>query len=130
MTFFGSYSYDGVSVGIWVIHRGGKSGCKLVTLFGGYSYDVVSAGIGVIHTGAKSGCELVTLLSCLWYDKLWGPSQRVVTLLYDYRMLDLICAKYVAHSFGSGDSVDQCDESAFSTRPLCFCLLVRSLCLH
>ena len=21
---------------------------------------------------------------CLWYDKLWGPSQRVVTLLLNY----------------------------------------------
>ena len=37
--------------------------------------------IGDIHTGVKSGCKLVTLLSFLWYDKLWGPSQRVVTLL-------------------------------------------------
>ena len=36
-------------------HRGGKSGCKLVTLFDSYSYDVVSAGIWVIHTGPKSG---------------------------------------------------------------------------
>ena len=31
-------------------YRGGKSGCKLVTLFGGYSYDGVSVGIWVIHT--------------------------------------------------------------------------------
>ena len=46
---------NGVSAGIWVIHRGGKSGCKLVTLFGGYSYDGVSVGIWVIHRGAKSG---------------------------------------------------------------------------
>ena len=31
-----------------------------VTLFGGYSYDGVSVGIWVIHTGAKSGgSELV-----------------------------------------------------------------------
>ena len=40
--------------------------------------------IGDIHTGVKSGCKLVTLLSFLWYDKLWGPSQRVVTLLLLY----------------------------------------------
>ena len=41
-------------------YRGGKSGCKLVTLFGGYSYDGVSVGIWVIHIGAKSwGSELV-----------------------------------------------------------------------
>ena len=29
-------------------YRGGKSGCKLVTLFDSYSYDGVSAGIWVI----------------------------------------------------------------------------------
>merc|ERR1712163_60440 len=80
VTLFDSYSYDGVSAGIWVIHtevpnlgarwsrflavtlmmaecwymshtyRGPKSGCKMVTLFGGYSYDGVSASIWVIHT--------------------------------------------------------------------------------
>ena len=55
MTLFGSYYYDGVSVGIWVLHRGGKSGCKLVTLFGSYSYDGVTAGIWVLHRGGKSG---------------------------------------------------------------------------
>ena len=50
MTLLDSYSYNGVSAGIWVIQTGAKSGCKLVTLFGGYSYDGVSAGIWVIHT--------------------------------------------------------------------------------
>ena len=55
MTLFGSYSYDGVTAGIWVLHRGGKSGCKLVTLFGSYSYDGVTAGIWVLHRGGKSG---------------------------------------------------------------------------
>ena len=60
VTLFGGYSYDGVSAGIWVIHRGPKSGCKMVTLFDSYSYDGVSVGIWVIHTGAKSGgSELV-----------------------------------------------------------------------
>ena len=44
-----------MSVGIWVSHRGGKSGCKLVTLFGGYSYDGGTAGIWVLHRGPKSG---------------------------------------------------------------------------
>ena len=39
-----------MSAGIWVIHRGGKSGCKLVTLFGGYCYEGVRVGILVIHT--------------------------------------------------------------------------------
>ena len=55
MSLFGGYSYDGVSAGIWVLHRGGKSGCKLVTLFGSYSYDGVTAGICVLHRGGKSG---------------------------------------------------------------------------
>ena len=50
MTIFGGYSYDGVSAGIWVIHRGPKSGCKLVTLFGGHSYDGLNAVLGVQHT--------------------------------------------------------------------------------
>ena len=53
MTLFGGYSYDGVSVGIWVIHT--EVANLGVTLFGGYSYDGVSAGIWVIHTGPKSG---------------------------------------------------------------------------
>ena len=26
--------------------------------------------------------ELTMYYYCLWYDKLWGPSQRVVTLFY------------------------------------------------
>ena len=42
-------------------YRGAKSGCKLVTEFDSYSYNGVSAGIWVIHTGPKSGGELVTL---------------------------------------------------------------------
>ena len=50
VTLFDSYSYDGVSAGIWVIHTGPKSGGELVTLFDSYSYDGVSAGIWVIHT--------------------------------------------------------------------------------
>ena len=32
------------------MHRGAKSGCKLVTLFGGYYYDGLNAAIGVQHT--------------------------------------------------------------------------------
>ena len=50
VTLFDSYSYDGVSAGIWVIHTGAKFGCKLVRLFDSYSYDGVSAVIGVQHT--------------------------------------------------------------------------------
>ena len=42
------------------LHTGGKSGGELLTLFDSYSYDGVSVGIWVIHTGAKSGgSELV-----------------------------------------------------------------------
>ena len=37
VTLFDSYSYDGVSVGIWVIHT--EVANLGVTLFGGYSYD-------------------------------------------------------------------------------------------
>ena len=48
MTLFDSYSYDGVSAGIWVIHT--EVANLGVTLFGGYSYDGVFAGIWVIHT--------------------------------------------------------------------------------
>ena len=55
MTLFGGYSYDGGTAGIWVLHRGPKSGGEIVTLFDSYSYDGVSVGIWVIHTGAKSG---------------------------------------------------------------------------
>ena len=48
VTLFDSYSYDGVSAGIWVIHT--EVANLGVTLFGGYSYDGVSVGIWVIHT--------------------------------------------------------------------------------
>ena len=54
-----------MSVGIWVIHTGAKSGGEVVTLFNSYSYDGVSVGIWVIHTSAKSGCKLVTLLTVI-----------------------------------------------------------------
>ena len=69
---------NGVSVAIWVMHTGAKSGCKLVTLFSNrwlllpyvscrghkyrsqiwvQAYDGVSAGVWVIHTGAKYGAS-------------------------------------------------------------------------
>ena len=38
-----------MSADIWVIHTGAKSGGEVVTLFDSYSYDGVSAGILVIH---------------------------------------------------------------------------------
>ena len=65
MTLFGGYSYDGVSAGIWVIHKGPKSWGELVTLFGSYCNDGVSAGIWVIHLSGKSWGELVTLLAVI-----------------------------------------------------------------
>ena len=60
MTLFDSYSCDGVSAGVWVIHTGAKSGGELVTLFGGYSCDGVSAGIWVLKR------TLVLLKFMLW----------------------------------------------------------------
>ena len=86
LTLFGGYSYDGVVAGIWVLHRGAKSGCKILTLFGGYSYDGVSAGIWVLHTGAKSGCKVVTLFDSNSYNGvsagIWvihtGPKSGVI----------------------------------------------------
>ena len=39
-------------------YRGGKSGCKMVTEFDSYSYDGVSAGIWVIHIEAVSYTHL------------------------------------------------------------------------
>ena len=49
-------------------YRGAKSGCKLVTDIDSYSYDGVSTGIWVIHTYAKSGCKMVTLFDSYSYD--------------------------------------------------------------
>ena len=48
VTLFDSYSYDGVSAGIWVIHT--EVANLGVTLFDSYSHDGVSAGIWVKHT--------------------------------------------------------------------------------
>ena len=47
LTLFDSYSYDGVSVGIWVIHTEVPN--LGVTLFDGYSYHGLNAVIGVQH---------------------------------------------------------------------------------
>ena len=58
----------GESAGIWLIHKGPKSGGELVTRLGSYSYDGVSTGIWVIHTGTKSGGEVVTLFDSYSYD--------------------------------------------------------------
>ena len=66
--------------------------------YGAYGY---CCAIGVIHTGAKSGCELVTLLSCLWYDKLWGPSLRVVTLFEVFHCTSNVNCKTLICNKGS-----------------------------
>ena len=47
-------------------YRGGKSGCKLVTLFGGYSYDGVSVGIWVIHIEVANNND-IGLFSYKWF---------------------------------------------------------------
>ena len=84
-------------------YRGGKSGCKMVTLFDSYSYDGVSAGIWVIHTYIHT-CLLVQVWinsspslpnHCLWYGKLWGPSQRVVTLFYMCLCISALLPSYL-----------------------------------
>ena len=49
-------------------YRGGKSGGELLTLFGSYSYDGMSVCIWVIHTGAKYGGDVVTLFDSFSYD--------------------------------------------------------------
>ena len=58
VTLFDSYSYDGVSAGIWVTHTGPKYGGELVTFFDSYSCGGVSAGIWVIHT---VGCLVIQI---------------------------------------------------------------------
>ena len=50
------------------IHTGGKSGGELLTLFDSYSYDGVSAGIWVIHNFGKSWGEKVTLFDSFCHD--------------------------------------------------------------
>ena len=68
-----------MSVGIWVIHTGAKSGGKLVTLFGGHSCDGMSAGIWVIHTDAKSGGEVVMLFDSylMTHESVYGSPSFV-----------------------------------------------------
>ena len=64
---------DGVSAGIWVIHTGDKSGWKRVTLF---------FTVTVMMESVYSSPSLLN--EYLRYDKLLGPSQRVVTLFTVY----------------------------------------------
>ena len=49
------------------LNTGAKSGCKLVTLFDTYSFDGVSSGIWVIHVCAKYLCKMVTLFDSYSY---------------------------------------------------------------
>ena len=101
MTLLGGYSYDGVSAGIWVLHRGPKSGgSKLVKVkeffwmlaaTDNFLYLKVSLKLmlwshmpvcyykfDITHESVFSSPSLLN--EYLRYDKLWGPSQRVVTL--------------------------------------------------
>ena len=52
------------------IHTGGKSGGELLTLFDSYSYNGVSAGIWVIHNCGKSWGEKVTLFDSFCHDRV------------------------------------------------------------
>ena len=60
-----------MSAGIWVIYTVAKSGSKMVTLFDSYLMTYES-----VHSSPS------LLSEYFWYDKLWGPSQRVVTLFF------------------------------------------------
>ena len=72
--------------------------------------------IGDIHSGVKSGCKLVTLLSFLWYDKLWGPSQRVVTLFFVF----LRRTVYLSDISGDGGRCDR-ETTCWRCHPQCGC---------
>ena len=50
------------------IHTGGKSGGELLTLFDSYSYNGVSAGIWVLHNCGKTWGEKVTLFDSFCHD--------------------------------------------------------------
>ena len=81
-------------------YRGAKSGCKMLTLFDSYSYDgwvlVYGSFIQVPNLVARWWRFLTVIwwhmnlctVAHLWsmnifgFDKLWGPSQRVVTLFH------------------------------------------------
>ena len=41
--------------------------------------------------------ELTMYYYCLWYDKLWGPSQRVVTLFAGFGFSVFSCVVFEAH---------------------------------
>ena len=58
---------------------------------------------------------------CLWYDKLWGPSQRVVTLLVAVRIMMrimMVSTQLVGSGSGLTDSSmasPTLDEAAYWT---------------
>ena len=68
--------------------------------------------IGDIHSGVKSGCKLVTLLSFLWYDKLWGPSQRVVTL-FSFQKRETFLPKPKPPCVPFSERMDKCHHSMY-----------------
>ena len=74
VTLFGGCSYDGVSATTGVQTQRSLFWWLLVMLFGGSTN---------FQTIFSPHFFLLTLFNdCLWYDKLWGPFQRVVTLLH------------------------------------------------
>ena len=107
-------------------------------LFGGYSYDGVSAAIGVQHTevpnlGASwsrflmvTEAHLFSLPNdCLWYDMLWGPSQRVVTLFVLFPLYKL------SLSFSTGVWWSRLVSSSLAPFPRpCRHLLLQARCHH
>ena len=70
MPLFDSYSYDGVSAGIWVIHIGPKSGGELVTLFDSHPYCPQSFSGGGLYSKGNGFLFLLLLLLLLL---LLGP---------------------------------------------------------
>ena len=90
VTLFDSYSYDGVSAGIWVIHTEvanlGARWSRFLTVTLMMVWVLVNGSyihrwqirVQDGHAWINSSPSLPN--HCLWYGKLWVPSQRVVTL--------------------------------------------------
>ena len=77
-----------VSAGIWVIHTGGKFGCKKVTLFDTDCDDGLNTGIWVLHTGGKFGCKKVTLFDSDCDDGLNAGIWSCIQLALDIQCLN------------------------------------------
>ena len=109
VTLFGGYSYDGVSAGVWLLlcYASDVKGSRFQVLDCAGEY-IKSAWITFCwvllnenswrycHVWLFAFTNLITYESVysspslpneyLWYDKLWGPSQRVVTLFQIHPM--------------------------------------------